>query len=235
MILSYSRVSTVEQAGKGATSLSEQARKTKGWAMMRGVDTFEIVDYVDAGVSGSLALSDRPQGGRMLTEARPGDTIVAVKLDRLFRSASDALGTVEDLKRRGIHLVLLDMGNDPLTGTGAAKFFFNVLASLADFEREMIYDRMQSGRAAKRLQGGRIGAVPYGWCAVGAGRAARLEPVVAEQEVIRLATSMARQRKPSGVCRALNAQGFRTRSGKEFQIVQVMRILDSAKLRLSAN
>src|SRR6266702_1582982 len=114
MILSYVRCSTEEQAAEGTTTLAKQERKNRGFAMMRGVDSFDIVNYVDAGVSGSIPMCDRPEGGRMLDDMKAGDLVVAAKLDRIFRSALDALQTVEKFKERGVDLVLLDIGTDPV-------------------------------------------------------------------------------------------------------------------------
>ncbi len=68
--------------------------------------------FVERGVSGSVPLVQRPEGARLWAGLRRGDTVVAAKLDRLFRSALDALQAVEDLKTRGVSLVLLDLGGD---------------------------------------------------------------------------------------------------------------------------
>ena len=93
MIFSYARVSTTEQAADGTTSIAEQHRKNRALATMRGVSADNIAEFTDAGVSGSIALSERPSGKEMLDAAKKGDVIVASKMDRLFRSASDALVT----------------------------------------------------------------------------------------------------------------------------------------------
>ena len=59
--------------------------------MMKGWSVAEF--FVEAGVSGSVPLADRPGGQRLLTALQPGDVIITAKLDRAFRSAADALGT----------------------------------------------------------------------------------------------------------------------------------------------
>src|ERR1700682_128104 len=98
MILGYARVSTSEQASSEATSLQEQERKCRAIAQLRGAQVFDFVHYVDAGVSGSIPLSRRPAGAEILQTLKAGDVLVAAKLDRLFRSAIDALQTARDLK-----------------------------------------------------------------------------------------------------------------------------------------
>ena len=67
---------------------------------------------VEKGVSGSIPVEERPVGGALLARLDRGDIVIAAKLDRLFRSALDALKVVEDLKKRGVALHLLDLGGD---------------------------------------------------------------------------------------------------------------------------
>jgi putative DNA-invertase from lambdoid prophage Rac len=68
----------------------------QGWSLERV--------FVDAGVSGSTPLARRPEGGKLLAALRPGDVVIAAKMDRCFRSAFDALQTIEGFKRRKISL-----------------------------------------------------------------------------------------------------------------------------------
>jgi putative DNA-invertase from lambdoid prophage Rac len=228
MILSYSRVSTSEQAADGATSLAEQRRKNWAIAQLRGASAHDFAHYEDAGVSGSISLGLRPAGGEMLAAARSGDVVVANKLDRLFRSASDAMLTAEQLKKRGIDLILIDMGAEPVTGNGVAKLFFGLLALVAEFERERISERTIEGRAGKRRNGGHIGGqAPYGFKVVGEGRQAVLEPREDEQEVIRLTAKLWRElhARPHRVATRLNEMGVRLRGEKPVQATQVKRML----------
>lgn len=228
MILSYVRCSTEEQAAEGTTTLAEQERKNRGFAMMRGVDAFDIVNYVDAGVSGSIPLCDRPEGGRMLTEMKAGDLVVAAKLDRIFRSALDALQTVERFKEKGVDLVLLDIGTDPVNQNGISRLFFSMLAAFAEFERTRIAERMHDGREAKRRNGGCIGQVPYGYRKVGSGTAATLVECPLELGAINQAKMMmVGGLSVSAITRNLNSSGFRSRSGQPFQIVQIQRMLQA--------
>jgi putative DNA-invertase from lambdoid prophage Rac len=68
--------------------------------------------FVERGISGSKPLADRPQGAVLLAAIKPGDTIITPKLDRMFRSALDALGVLGDLKKRDIALHMIDLGGD---------------------------------------------------------------------------------------------------------------------------
>ena len=230
MILSYVRVSTVEQAADGTTSLREQERKNKAIADLRGAAKFDFLNFVDAGVSGTIPLSERPAGKDMLAQAAKGDVIVANKLDRLFRSATDALVSAERFQKAGIDLILIDMGSDPVTGNGAARLFFTILAGVAQFERERIAERMEDGRKGKRARNGHVGgSAPYGFKVVGQGREASLEPDEEERDVLRHVKWLKQNRKYQDVTRVLNALGVRSRAGTELQIVQVQRMCKQAR------
>lgn len=225
MILCYARVSTDQQAADGTTSLAEQERRMRGLAQMRGADKYDVQVFVDAGISGALPLAERPAGKEMLEAAKPGDIICASKLDRLFRSASDALNTVELLKERKISVILLDIASEPVNENGVAKLFFSILAAVAEFERERIAERITDGRRCKADRGGHVGGIaPYGFRIEGDGRQSRLVEVPEEQKILTFVKARSGW-SPAGIERALTQAGFRSRSGRPFQINQVQRIL----------
>jgi putative DNA-invertase from lambdoid prophage Rac len=109
-VYAYIRVSTAEQASNGE-SLDTQRRRAIGYAMMKGWDVAAV--FVEAGVSGSMPLADRPEDRKLLAAVEPGDAIITPKLDRMFRSASDALGTLEELKGQGIQRACRKLGSEP--------------------------------------------------------------------------------------------------------------------------
>lgn len=229
MILSYTRVSTAEQASDGASSLAEQQRKNRAIADLKGIDQFSFANYEDAGVSGSIPLAQRPAGIELLKAAQPKDIIVAAKLDRLFRSARDALNTVETLRLQKIDVIVVDISTDPLAARGTGKFFLTMLAACAEFERDRIHERITDGKTAKLARGGHLGGLaPYGLKVEGSGRTAHLVKNEDEQEILEIVRSL-RQHGPSRICRALTAKGLLSRSGKPFQEVQVQRILNQAR------
>ncbi len=177
-VYGYCRVSTLAQADEGE-SLDVQRRQLEGWATMQGV----IIDkmFVERGVSGSVAVSERPEGGAMLARLKRGDTLVASKLDRLFRSALDALAMVERLKDQGVSLVLLDLGGD-ISGNGLSKLFLTIAAAFAEAERDRIRERITQVKADQKARGRYLGGkVPYGFRP---GQDGALEPVPEEQRVI---------------------------------------------------
>lgn len=227
MFLCYARVSSVEQNDPNASSMPEQRRKTKAVAQLRAADTFDIAVYEDGAVSGSIPLSERPSGGRMLADAQKGDVILASKMDRLFRSAIDALQTAEDLKERGIDLILIDMGVEPVTSNGVGKMFFGVLALLAEFERERILERTADGRKAKLKKSGHCGGPPpFGYSVKGKGKEAMLVPDEKEQEMLVDIRRIWHEHTPASACRVVNAKGYRCRSGAEWHIGQLQRVAE---------
>lgn len=107
----------------------------------------------------SGAKASRPSLDDMLRNARDGDVIVVWKLDRLGRSLAHLVWLVGELSGRGIGLKSL---NDPVdTSTSQGRLVFNIFASLAEFERELIRERTQAGLSAARARG-RLGGRPKG-------------------------------------------------------------------------
>ena len=129
-----------------------------------------------------------------------------------------------------INLVLFDLGSDPINGSGISQFFFTVIAAVAQLERTMIRERLQSGKKAKKAKGGHIGGkTPYGFRVIGAGREARLEAVAEEQKVLAEVKKLLSDRAYLSVAfttRHLTEQGLTARNGKPFFPMQVKRIMD---------
>jgi putative DNA-invertase from lambdoid prophage Rac len=177
----YCRVSTAAQASEGE-SLEVQRRQLEGWAHMHALVLDRV--FVERGVSGSVPLAERPEGARLWAGLRRGDTVVAPKLDRLFRSALDALQAVAELKVRGVSLVLLDLGGD-ISGNGLSKLFLTIAAAFAEAERDRIRERVAQVKRDQRQRGRYLGGrVPYGFQV---GQEGALEPVPEQQAAIRRA------------------------------------------------
>jgi len=89
--------------------------------------------------------ADRPKFLELLSILKEGDTLVVTKLDRFARSTSDAIETIKRLFQKGVKVHVLNMGLVENTPTG--KLIFNVLSAFAEFERDMIVERTQEGKA----------------------------------------------------------------------------------------
>ena len=129
-----------------------QLAALRNYASRRKADA---VEYVDRGVSG--AKDRRPALDRMLKAARRReiDAVVCTKLDRLARSVRHLTELGAELEALGVALVVLDQ--DINTATPAGRLLFNVLGSIAEFERDLIRERVSAGMAAARARGQRLG------------------------------------------------------------------------------
>lgn len=125
---------------------------------MKEVDKF----YVDKGISGGKPFSERPKGKELLDTLKEGDVVIALKLDRMFRSAGDAVQQLEQFKKKKIKLFLLDMGE--VTGNGIAAMVFTILSAVAQFERERIAECIAEAKALAKSQNRCTGGViPFGF------------------------------------------------------------------------
>lgn len=136
MIYGYARVSTRGQASDG-NSLEEQERRLTE----AGAEKI----YVDAFTGTKL---DRPEFTKLLSILKPGDVVIATKLDRVSRSASQGIALVDSLLERGVSLHILNMGL--LNNTPTGKLIRNIMFSFAEFERDMIVERTREGKEIAR-------------------------------------------------------------------------------------
>jgi len=106
--------------------------------------------FVDDGRSGKLR--SRPEWDKLLARLREGDVLVATKLDRLGRSLVNLVDVINLLGQRGVQIKMLDQPIDTTTAMG--KFFFAVMAALAELEAELTRERTLEGLAAARERHG---------------------------------------------------------------------------------
>ncbi len=106
----------------------------------------------------SGARDDRPGLAALLDYVRSGDTVTVVALDRLGRSLSAVIRTIERLTEDQVLLRSLREGIDYSTSTG--RMLAGIFAALAEYERELIHERAATARAAARLRGRHTGRPP---------------------------------------------------------------------------
>jgi DNA invertase Pin-like site-specific DNA recombinase len=147
----YARVSTNNQTAENQLLALRAEAERRGWA---------AVEYVDTAVSGSKA--SRPALDAILAAARSRklDVVSVVKLDRLARSVHHLLELGRELDALGVHLVVLDQPVD--TTIPAGRLMFTMLGAIAEFERDLIRDRIHDGLTRARAQGKHLGrrAIP---------------------------------------------------------------------------
>jgi DNA invertase Pin-like site-specific DNA recombinase len=193
----------LRQASEGE-SLDVQRRQIDGYAHMLGFVLDEIV--VEEGVSGSVPVAERPKGGELFARLMKGDVVIAPKLDRLFRSALDALTTVEDLRQRGVGLHLLDLGGD-ISGNGLSKLFLTIAAAFAEAERDRIRERIADVKRDQKTRGRFLGGSrPFGWQIAADGS---LEPLESERKALLAMSRMHKAGKSlRAIATAMKERGF---------------------------
>ena len=142
----YARVSTTDQAPENQLAALRAFAAARGW---------QAVEHVDHGVSG--AKERRPALDVMMAAAhkRQLDAIVCVRLDRLARSTHHLLTMARELEALGVDLVATDQAVD--TTTPAGRLLFTVLGAIAEFERDLIRDRVMAGLERARRRGTKSG------------------------------------------------------------------------------
>ena len=150
--IGYIRCSTEEQADS-ALGLEAQEAAVREEAARRGWDV-EIVS--DPGYSAkNLKRPGISQALERLDSSQPPSALIVARLDRLSRSLLDFASLMERAKRKGWQIVCMDANVD--TSTPSGELMANVLASFAQFERQLIGQRTKDALAAKKAQGVKLG------------------------------------------------------------------------------
>lgn len=146
MIYGYARVSTVKQKQQG-NSLEEQRQQL----IEAGAQEIVCDSYTGTKM-------ERPQFSDLMGRLQPGDKIIVTKLDRFARTAVEGGAIVKELHERGITIHILNMGIADNTPMG--KLMVTMLLAFAEFERDMIVERTQAGKAVARAKGQRVDGRP---------------------------------------------------------------------------
>lgn len=143
-VFGYGRVSTKEQTTDNQLREIEAAGyQVEFW-------------HPEEGVSGKVPAMQRPEFVRMLNQIRAGEVLVVTKLDRLGRDAQDVSTTIKMLAARRVEVVVLQLGKLDLTSP-AGKLMMNMLAAVAEMERDLLVERTQSGLARAKAEGKTLG------------------------------------------------------------------------------
>jgi len=156
--IGYVRVSTEGQAKEGV-SLEAQQRKIEAWCVANDFELGGV--FVDAGLSGKRA-DNRPELQNALSAVTQSKGVLVVySLSRLARSTKDTIQISERLDKAGADLVSLSEKLD--TTSAAGKMVFRLMAVLAEFERDQVYERTIAALAHKKSKGERVGKIPFGF------------------------------------------------------------------------
>ena len=202
----YARVSTEEQRER--QSIRTQIEFGERYCQLHDLAIYRV--YSDDGVSGTVPLDERPEGGQILRDARLGkfDQLLVYKLDRLGRETRLILNAVAELEKLGVRIRSMTEEFD--TGTSTGRLMLTMLSGFASHERDVIRERSVAGTNRVAEAGTWLGGiVPYGYRKVGEKRDARIvifeDPTpglaMSEAEVIREVFRMAAVERKS--CRVI--------------------------------
>lgn len=147
-VFAYCRVSTLDQ--------TTQNQRLEIQAAGFAIEAHRIVEET---ISGSVATQQRSGFMRLIDRLESGDVLVVTKLDRLGRNAMDVRATVEQLAGTGVRVHCLALGGVDLTSP-AGKMTMQVIAAVAEFERDLLIERTQSGILRAKAAGKSFGRPP---------------------------------------------------------------------------
>lgn len=205
--VAYVRVSTQDQADSGLGMEAQKARiaaycTAQGW-------TLEEV-FTDAGVSAKTL--DRPGLKDALDALRPGRVLVALKLDRLTRTARDLDDLTARVLQTGGQWATVEGQYD--TGSAMGRFMLDLVARLAQMEREVTAERTSAALQAKRSRRERLGTTPLGYRTVETAEGRRVEADAEGQETVRMARALFNAGKSyRAIAAELTAAGRPTKRG----------------------
>jgi DNA invertase Pin-like site-specific DNA recombinase len=218
----YIRVSTEEQA-RGGVSLEAQEERLISYCKMAGLEVVEVIR--EEGVSAGKPLAVRPGGERLLqlVASKKVRHVVALKLDRLFRDAEDALRQTRAWDKAGVALHLVDMGGQTLnTATAMGRFFLNMMAAFAELERNLIAERTATALVHKKAHRQAYSPTPYGFDRVGK----ELSENPQEQEIIaQIFTWRQNGWSLRKIAAELNRRGVPTKQGGKWYAATVRYLL----------
>ena len=139
-VYGYARVSTTLKQNRQHLTLQTKALKEAGCEVI-------LTDRL------SGTRNDRPGRNDLLARLQPGDTVIVWKLDRWGRSMTDLTVSLDSLEKRGVKFASITEGLDGRTSVGRLQI--GILSSVAEFEKNLIAERVKAGLAASKRKNGR--------------------------------------------------------------------------------
>lgn len=217
----YLRVSTIGQVTDGV-GLDTQLAKLNAWAALHDAEV--IGSFSDEGISGTR--EDRPGLESAIALAcKERAALVVYSLSRLSRSTSHTIKLADRLAKSQADLISLSEALD--TSSAAGRMVFRMLATLAEFERDLCAERTTAALAHKRSKGERVGNVLYGYTLADDG--VKLIPDDVQQEAIQIIKALREDGMSfREIAAELNARNVPTQKGKPWIHTAVARIVKRA-------
>ncbi len=224
----YCRVSTAGQAEQGV-SLEAQEERLRAYCQMQGLDVEAVL--IEEGVSATKPLHVRPMGSKLVEMVKSGTVqhVVALKLDRLFRSSVDALATTSEWDQNGIALHLVDMGGQSInTASAMGRMMLTMMAGFAQFERDLISERTTAALQHKKAHNRVYGPVPFGKDRNG-------DELEVNEEELSILEKIRLWRKQGAsywtIAARLNAHGIKGKGGGKWYAASVRYVLNNALVK----
>ncbi len=154
-VFGYIRASTNDQKD----TLTGQENQIKKYCELKSLELKTL--YIDGGVSGSIDLKARPQGGEMMKNIVKGDTLIVCKLDRISRNVADFVNTLNYFNKNNIAFHCLEPQID--TSNPFGLFMCQVLSSISELERSMTIERVKKTIQVRKDKKMCVGSIPYGY------------------------------------------------------------------------
>ena len=229
-VVGYARVSTEGQAD-GGVSLEAQTAKLNAYALAMDLDLVAI--EVDAGLSAKTLARPALQRALSMLEAGTAEGLLVCKLDRLTRSVRDLGDLVE--RYFASKFSLLSVADSIDTRSAAGRLVLNVLASVAQWEREATGERTRDALAHLRTQGVKLGGEALGWVRGEAcdaeGRRVVVDVEGESETVERIADLRAEGLPLRTIAARLDAEGRKTKRGGRWYASTVAAVLDRQAAR----
>jgi site-specific DNA recombinase len=207
----YIRVSTDEQSKEGV-SIPAQLEKLTAYCQQAGLKIVETI--IDAGISAGTFLSTRPGGSKLveLLKTRKIKHLVAIKLDRLFRNATDALTSVDGWDKLGASLHLIDFNGMSFDSSSPiGRMMFVMVAGFAEMERGLCKARTREAMAHKKSNKQKYSRPVYGYVTDESGNMIEDE---SEQGAVTLIQTMRQAGKTlQAIANKLTELGYKTKRG----------------------
>lgn len=220
-VIGYVRVSTQDQKDNGV-SLEDQKQRIQAWCISQGHELIKIFEENKTGSS----IRKRPVFKEAIDSTKKDMILVVTKLDRFSRSLVDTMTTAKRLTKKGATLVSISENFDTCSPIG--KVVFAILASFAEFERDMIVKRTTDALRYKKEQGERMGTIPFGY-KVGDDNKKLVIDEDEQHIILSIHTLRSQGYSLQKIADQLNKDGLKTSKGKEWKYQYIANVLKRAE------